>query len=298
MRTVSIKYLLSGLLLSGLAFSSCTEADLSDDFPPGDPPPVPGGYKNSSEVAPTNLVAHFTFDGSVNDAKGAITGGTANGTTSWVTGVKGQAYKGSTNGFISYTNPGPVATLKSFTVTMWINTDKHDGGAQGIYTLTKQDGSFWGNFFMLIESNTSTENKMFMKLHFEKNGVTNAENWVEPNGDFRPDNMYGGWRHVAWTYDATTSKVGWYVNGEKRTLPPGVEDRKADAAGTPLGELNFKDPTRFVIGGYQNQLGSPYNNPEPWMLTYTGALDEFRIYNKALSAQEISALAVLEKQGR
>ncbi len=45
-------------------------------------------------------------------------------------------------------------------------------------------------------------------------------------------------------------------------------------------------------------LGSPYNSPEPWMLNYTGKLDEFRIYNKALSAQEISALYILERQNR
>ena len=287
-----------GVLIAGVLFSTCTKPDRSDDFPEGDPPPVPGGYTNSSEVSPNNLVVHLPFDGSVNDAKGGIAGGVANGTTSWVEGVKGQAYKGSTNGFIAYDNPGPIATLTSFTVSMWINTEKHDGGAQGVFVLTKEDGSFWGNFFMIIEGNNTTENRMFMKLHFEKNGATNAEHWIEPGGEFRPENMYGGWRHVAWTYDAGTSQVGFYINGARRTLPAGAETRTADAGGTPLGELNFKNPTRFVIGGFQNNLGAPYNAPEPWMLNYTGALDEFRIYNKALSAQEVSALAVLERQGR
>jgi hypothetical protein len=220
------------------------------------------------------------------------------GNTSFVTGRKGQAYKGSTNGFIAYSNPGPIATLTSFTVSFWINTAKHDGGAQGVFTLAKQDGSFWGNFFMMIEGNNSSENKMFMKLHFEKNTAPFVEHWVEPNGNFRPDDMYNAWRHIAWTYDATTSKVGWYISGQKMTLPAGAEDRKADAAGTPLGPLNFKNATRFVIGGFQNQLGAPFNAPEPWMLPYTGALDEFRVYNKALSAQEISAITVLERQGR
>ena len=164
--------------------------------------------------------------------------------------------------------------------------------------LAKQDGSFWGNFFMTIEENRTSSNQMFMKLHFEKNNAPFVEHWIEPGGDFRPNDMYGAWRHVAWTYDEATSSVGFYVNGEKRNLPPGSDVRKADAAGTPLGPLNFKDATRFVIGAFQNQLGAPFNSPESWMLPYTGALDEFRIYNKALSAQEISALAVLERQGR
>lgn len=299
---LSTRQALTMAVLCGILFSHCTKPDKSDDFPKGDPPPVAGGFVNSSEIAPSNLVAHFPFDGSVTDAKGAVTGGALNGTTSFIQGRKGQAYKGSTNGFISYTTPGPLASLTSFTVSMWVNTQKHDGGAQGVFMLAKQDGSFWGNFFMMIEGNTSSLNRMFMKLHFQKNNAPFIEHWIEPHGfgttDFRPDDMYGGWRHVAWTYDATTSKVGFYVNGEKRGLPAGMEDRKADGSGAPLGALNFKNPTRFVIGGFQNHLGAPFNAPETWMLPYTGALDEFRVYNKALTAQEISALATLERQGR
>ena len=68
--------------------------------------------------------------------------------------------------------------------------------------------------------------------------------------------------------------------------------------GILLGGLNFKSATKFVIGAFQNQLGAPFNSPEPWMLPYTGKLDELRFYNKALSAQEINAIAVLERQGR
>ncbi|HYO21090.1 MAG TPA: LamG domain-containing protein [Flavisolibacter sp.] len=300
----------AGAFAALLAFGSfsigCTKPDKSDDFAKGDPPPVAGGFVNSSDVAPGSLVAHFPFEGSVNDAKGAVTGGTTNGTTSFIQGRKGQAYKGSANGFISYTTPGPIATLQSFTISMWINTQKHGGGAQGVFMLAKQDGSFWGNLFMMIEGHDLAApvqtNRMFMKLHFEKNNAPFIEHWLEPHGfgttDFRPDDMYGGWRHVAWTYDAATSKAGFYINGEKRGMPAGMEDRKADGTGAPLGALNFKNPTRFVIGAFQNQLGAPFNAPESWMLPYTGALDEFRVYNKALSAQEINAIAVLERQGR
>jgi len=282
----------------GLVLGSCTKVETDDDFPEGDAPPVAGGYTNSNEVAPANLVAHFPFENSVADAKAAVTGGVTSGTTSFVTGRKGMAYQGSTNGFIGYASPGPIATLTSFTVSLWINTSKHDGGAQGLFTLAKQDGSFWGNFFLMIEGNNSPENKMFMKLHMEKNNAPFVEHWIEPFGDFRPDDMYNAWRHVAWTYDQATSKVGFFVNGVKRTLPPGSDTRVADGTGTPLGALNFKNPTKFVIGGFQNQLGSPFNSPEPWMLNYTGKLDEFRIYNKALSETEISAIQVLERQGR
>ncbi len=286
------------LLTISVVFTKCTKPELDDDFTAGDPPPVTGGFINSNDISPANLIAHFAFEGNVNDIKGGVTGGTTTGTTSFVPGRKGMAYQGSTTGFITYSNPGPIAALTSFTVSLWINTTKHDGGAQSVFNLAKQDGSFWANFFMLIEGNNSSDNRMFMKLHFEKNTATFVEHWLEPNGDFRPNDMYNAWRHIVWTYDAATSKAGWYVNGQKMTLPVGAEDRKADAAGAALGALNFKNPTKFIIGGWQNNLGTPFNSPEPWMLNYTGKLDEYRIYNKALSAQEINALNILERQGR
>ena len=292
---------LAAILSTGL--SQCTEPELDDQFPAGDPPPVEGGFVNSSEIASGELVAYFPFDGSVDDAKNAVTGGTPSGTTSFVPGLKGQAYQGSANGFIGYTSPGPVATLTSFTISLWINTAKHDGGAQGVFALTKEDGSsFWANFFMMIEGTNAPENRMFMKFHFEKNTASFVEHWVEPGKqaaiDYRPDDMYNGWRHIALAYDEATSKVSWYINGQKQELPPNVEDRKADGSGAPLGALNFKNPTKFIIGGMQNHLGAPYNAPEVWMLNYIGKLDEFRIFKKALTAQEISALQILERQGR
>ncbi len=108
-----------------------------------------GGFINSSEIAPDNLITYFNFDGTLDDVKGTITGPATHGTTSFTEGRKGQAYQGSTDGFIVYDNPGAIANLTSFTVAFWINTEKHAGGAQGVFSLSKQDGSFWGNFLPL-----------------------------------------------------------------------------------------------------------------------------------------------------
>lgn len=292
-----------------MLLAACTKPELDDDFEKGDPPPI-GSYTNSSEVAAADLVAHFPFEGNVNDAKNAVTGGTLSGTGGGFTaGKKGQAYQGAPNAFIAYGTSGPLGTLTSFTVSMWINTNKHGGGAQGVFTVTKADGSFWGNFFMLIEGAGPNDN-MLVKVHFEKNGVPNAEHWLETTGRIRNDfmrDMYGGWRHIAFTYNETNSKFSMYVNGTKLpfndpSVPRNDEDRfasgNATSGGTPLGPLSFKDPARFVIGGFQNQLGPPYNNPEPWMLPYTGKLDELRFYKRALNDQEVNALFQLEKQGR
>ena len=51
--------LFSTVLTMGVVFSKCTKPELDDAFPKGDPPPVAGGFVNSSEIATANLVAHF-----------------------------------------------------------------------------------------------------------------------------------------------------------------------------------------------------------------------------------------------
>lgn len=283
--------------------AGCTKPKLDDDFTKGDPPPI-GAYTNSSEVAAADLVAHFPFEGNGNDAKNAVTGTVAKGPVSFVAGKKGFAYQGATNAWLEYATSGPLGTLTSFTVSMWINTAKHTGGAQGVFAVTKADGSFWANFFMIIEGAGPADN-MLAKVHFEKNGVPFTEHWLETTGKIRTsfmNDMYGAWRHVAFSYNETTSKFSMYVNGTKLpfndpTVPRNDEDRFA-SAGVKLGALSFKNPNRFIIGGFQNQLGAPYNNPEPWMLPYTGKLDELRFYKRALTDQEINALFQLEKQGR
>ena len=303
---------ISGGICAVMLVTACTKPEMNDDFPKGDPPPI-GAYKNSSEVASADLVAYFPFEGTVADSKNSLTGGALAGGAGFTAGKKGQAYQGTTTGYASYTNSGDLGTLTSYTVSMWINTQKHGGGAQSVFTVTKADGSFWGNFFMLIEGAGAADN-MLVKVHFEKNvtpSVPNVEHWLETTNRIRTDfmrDMYGGWRHIAFTYDQVTSKFAMYVNGTKlpfkdaSTTPPrNDEDRFAQgsgATGTPLGALAFKSPARFVIGAFQNQLGAPYNNPEPWMLPYTGKLDELRFYKRALTDQEVNALFQLEKQGR
>jgi hypothetical protein len=232
--------------LAGLLVTSCTEADYGDDFPKGDAPPV-GAYNSSDEIAPADLVAYFPFDGNAADSKGGVAGGTVSGAGSFTPGRKGQAYQGAANSFITYTSSGPIANLTSFTVSFWINTNRHEGGAQGIFALPNASPSkpFWGNYFVMVEG-AGPSDGMLLKLHFEKHStppVANVEHWIEYGGDIRNaaplNDMYGSWRHVAYTYDEATSKVAMYVSGNPVALPDGTVNRKADDT-HPLGPLALR----------------------------------------------------------
>src|SRR5690606_21226882 len=124
-----------------------------------------------------------------------------------------------------------LATAGSFTVSFWINTEKHDSGAQSVFMLPNT-GDFWGNLFTTIEPNTSTnDNSMLLKFNF-------AGSWVEFNGnngvDRLPD-MYGKWRHLAFRYDENTSKFAAFLDGELISFPASITVRVR--AGAPLGKL-------------------------------------------------------------
>lgn len=214
---------------------------------------------------------------SIHDAKGNVKG------ISYVEGIKGKAYKGSTTGQIQYSNAGKLAEMTSFTVAFWMNTEKHSGGGQSVFMMPNTS-DFWGNLFAIIEGNDNPDdNSMLFKFNF-------AGNWVEFSGnnglDRLPD-MYGKWHHLAFSYDENTSKFAAYLDGEKMNLPANISDRKKDDA--PLGKLSFKDASQFVIGAYQQHIGIQ-GDPQDWMLHYTGMLDQFRVYTKALNDEEVKAL--------
>jgi hypothetical protein len=295
MKRINIKFLWLSLLVFTIA--ACekenTEGGENVDFPDV------SGYASSDEVAADALIAHFNFDDNVNDSKNNVTGG-AGTNVSYVPGKLGQAYKGSPGAFIAYENPGPIANLTSFSVAMWINKSMHQGGAESIFMLPNTKG-FWGNFFTLIEG--GTEDRMQLKVHFQKHttpAITRWEQWVDLGGDNRLTNMYNQWKHVAFSYDETTSKFELYVNGSKINLPADFTDRKTDGppAGQPLGPLAFADVSKFIIGGYQAHLGAPWGNPDGWMMNYTGALDELRFFDRPLTTVEVDALYRLQNQGR
>ncbi|WP_316634690.1 LamG domain-containing protein [uncultured Flavobacterium sp.] len=268
--------------------------------------PIPyesiGGYENSDDIAAAHLVSKFSFDGNITDSKNNITDGSGTN-VSYDTGIKGDAYKGSTSSFIAYNTVGnPIVNLKSITVSMWIKTDPHTGGAQSLFMLPKKT-DFWGNIFTLIEG-TGPATTMLMKNHIQKD-VTPSIPWagqfIEHAGANVLPNMFGAWKHLVWTYNGTSSTYSIYVDGQKLNIPASISKRYASdplTGGAPYGELANSEVSKFIIGGYQQHLGAPWGNADGWMLHYTGLMDEFRIYDTPLTDNEVVALYKLEKDKR
>src|SRR5690606_41665128 len=127
------------------------------------------------------------------------------------------------------------------------------------------------------------DNSILFRFNFAGNRMEFSGN----SGLDRVCDMYGKCHHLAFSYDENTSEYAAYLDGEKMNLPSNTSDRKKDDA--PLGKLSFKDASQFVIGAYQQHIGIQ-GDPQDWMLHYTGMLDQFRAYTKALNDEEVKAL--------
>ncbi len=289
-KNININIGLFALLV--IIFASCEDPYKAE-------PNAPIQY-SSEQIKPNNLIAKVSFEDAVTDIKGNLTNGVkTNG--SYITGIKGKAFQGADGAFVAFNSvSNKVKNLKSITVAMWIKTEPHNTGAQCLFSLTKSDATaFWGNTNLLIESNT-TNDKMPFKTYFQKK-LTNGnliEQWVEHLGENALYNAYSEWTHIAYTYNGVESKYYLYVNGQNVT-PDALVDRKYTVNGTstPFGFLAFLNLEKIVLGGFQQHLGSPWNAPDAWMKNFTGAIDEFRIYDTALTHTDVFRIYSLEKVG-
>jgi hypothetical protein len=124
-----------------------------------------------------------------------------------------------------------------------------------------------------------------MVLYFS-GGSISAQIWTNPGAAlWNPVNSNvvaksGEWYHVAATWSEESGEITIYVNGQ--------EKNSANAA----GKVSFKSGRQLAIGG-NDQITYPGTN------LFDGIIDEFRIYNRALSEDEIreimSALGVSTK---
>ena len=269
------------------------------DDPEPEPPIGGGGYTSSDEVAADNLVAKFSFEGNMDDAKGNITGGSSEN-VSFGAGAKGQAFQGAANGYALYSSvSSAISGLQSVTVSTWVKTSAHTSGAESWFQLLN-DSNWIGNMFILQESGTPGNDSTRIKFTVNNwNAPAWKEQWMDLSGTNRMvigDDM---WHHVVCSYDAASSMAAFYVDGVKMNLPDGVTKRYGSdptAGGEGLGALSFKNATRFVFGCYKQSL--PGGTPDGWMMNYDGGLDEFRMYNKALADADVKALYDLEKVGK
>lgn len=324
----NIKYsILFAAVLSSVLFVGCAGDSIDTVNSPIAYTPV-GGYDNSDDIAPTNLITKLSFENSLTDSKNNI-GGITGTKVGYAAGVKGNAYNGSSSEqrYAIGTATAAVTALNNFTIAFWMNTANTvpDGGspgqgkgAQGIFSIVRPT-EFWGGINLFLENpDGAFPNRLRLKIGIE-NGRTGVI-WGGQGAIMNIDNSLNTWVHVVYSYNATNSTLSAYVNGKLATnlssfayAPAagvaGVATLYADNPGSlanvnnapKYGNFEMKGTNgKVVFGTHQFDTMPPLNNgsQQGWATSYVGMMDEFRIYNAALSTNDINALYLLEKDKR
>lgn len=274
-------------IIAGVAVGSVLVTGCYKEFDPKSYQPALSiaGYTSSDEIAPNNLVAWFPFDGDYVDQVSKNAG--TNVGTSFTGGFKGQAMQGATDAYVLFNPTEAIADMKSLTITYWVNAPSTappvsgDGiiGTVGLSNTTQ----FWGNIDMFFENGSTKDAAKFRAR--VRNGLSD----VVLAKDGIPA-VFDNWTNIAITYNETNSTLSLYVNG-----------LLSGSTTASFGPANFTDIGPMVFGTVQFQTTPSLTSntgKQSWAGFLTGALDEVRIYNTALSPSDINALVKLEGRGK
>lgn len=284
MKKLTNTYIITTLLLS-LALSSCVKKFDASNYAP---PLNVNGFTASSQIATSNLVAHWSFNGNLTDSVSKTTGVGTN--TGYTTGLLGQGLQDN-NGYVVSDVPSNIQNLHSFTVSLWVNSPQNTG-ALGLIGIAHSQ-NFWGNFDIFFDNGGSATTGV-LKVHVYNNAgsTSGVDAW---EGGYTVTNPWNGWTNIAVTYNDTTSTVNVYYKGSKigtNTVSGFAPLNWTAAQKMVFGTLQF-ETTPSLTSSVNNDPSSPlyYGG---WGENLTGAMEEVRVYNRVLSTTEVSSLAALQ----
>ncbi len=224
-------------------------------------------YKACSSAIPTyiptnGLVAYWPFNGNANDESGNNNHGTVNGATltSDRNGIANKAY--SFNGLnyigINYSSYFNFNTNLNFSISAWIKINAFNDYFRSFFSYACADGGGAGGFQLFVESQNGNP------LWYEGGATFN-----QTSGTVFDNN----WHHTVTIFNRV--KDSMYVYLDNSLI--GISSINPNYSYTPtcLPELR--------IGGERNGQTIHF---------FKGKLDEYAIYNRALTQSEITALYI------
>jgi hypothetical protein len=275
---------LTGSLLLGLAvictLPACQKGFNTKSYAPVKPLPSFDGYNSSNSIESASLVDYWNFSGSLTDSVSKLPG-VATGTT-FASGISGQGLQCNLNDYAICQPSAAIAKLQSCSVSTWVNTGPPTTGVIDYFTLANT-GQFWGNMEMFFD-NGSTNTDAHVRIHLSQNGSDNTFAAEVPG-------CFGAWVNLIFTYDVSGACT-LYLNG--KSVATGT-------AGTLTGPLAFTNVGSVIFGCTQfttNPSQTTATGSQPWAAFMVGKIDQVRVYNTVLTANEAAALYNLENLGR
>jgi|GEM_PF-215564 len=219
-----------------------------------------GESEDSEEVSATpGRLGFWKFDESTGTSAEDTWGmndGTLHSGASWTSGVVNNAVQldGSSSGYVDLPDGIMSEVSGDFTIATWVRLDEVATWARILDFGTNNDNSM----FLVPKTSTSGEGIRFaIKTTSGYPKLSYNYTWPE-----------GTWTHIAVTLSGDTATM--YLNGEPVASSTGFNKRPSD-----LGITN------------NNFLGKGQKSDDPML---RGTIDDFRIYNAALSDAEISEM--------
>ena len=252
------------------------------------------GPKGASvTVAKENLVLYLPFE-SEEVGSGDVTFNTKGAATeaNFITGRTGKAFTGGENKYLLYdvAADSPIRTIKGYTLSAWIKQVEIPQAQAAVpmyFQVCQLDSEspdhFWGNLSLAIDRTDEGAGYLTYKTVGRFDGGNLWKTW---NGDYGECYPAGRWNHLIFIYDNATSQYHVYVNGTDITPESAVE---CIIGSDPLGDLVFKAADQVVVGAWMPKLLD--GATDEWMGWLDGgAIDELRLYNRALTAAEAAEL--------
>jgi hypothetical protein len=205
------------------------------------------------------LVAWYEFEGNADDSSGNGNDGTEYGGVGYTKGVIGKA--GSFDGKDDYVNIDAVPDLgeDNYSVSVWINKSQKSIELQSIVTLQKHR-----YFYMAFRGNN-------LESRSEPNTINTANNYDYAITTTEEDYTDSQWHNMVAV--KTNNTLMLYVDGVYKGEPVN--------GGISMDRSSYGGSSR--VGSYESVSGY-----DQYYLN--GLIDDLRIYNRALSEEEIKAL--------
>jgi Bacterial Ig-like domain (group 2). len=209
----------------------------------------------------SGLAAHWTFDGNLKDSSGNSNDGTAIGKITYVNSVFGQGAKFENKAYIEVADSSSLDLSTAFTFSLWVYKEPTNPQAGGVPYIAKIGTDAQSDYWPYGLTEWSWQRPM-VSYGWQDDGNTSGD---DVDTDKQVDIQK--WTLLTATFDGRTIRI--YENNEL---------------------LKSEDITQVELYNSSGKLYIGYSNFMTKEQHFTGVMDDLRIYNKALSPDEVEGL--------